>query len=84
MIEKEPGARLFAEAALVPLACGLILLDGWVVGGGAGLIIAAFVPLSLLLGVWFGLRENFAVTNRRIGCLGVLVVVLSLVFLVWA
>ncbi|TWP48889.1 hypothetical protein FKR81_26720 [Lentzea tibetensis] len=83
MTEKGTDARLFAEAALVPLACGLILLDGWVVGGGAGLIIAAFVPLGVLLGVWFGLRENFAVTNRRLGCLGVLIVVLALVLVVW-
>jgi hypothetical protein len=88
--DKGSDRRLFAEAALLPLMCGLTVLDGWVIGGFGGLLISLFIPMAVVLGIWFGMRETSRmtktapVTNGRIGCLGVYVAVLAVVFLIWA
>lgn len=74
--------RLIAEAALLPMACVLILVDAWLFWGFGGILLWSFIGLAPLLGVWFGLRENFPVTNRRLGVLAAIVAVLAIILVI--
>lgn len=72
--------RTVSQAALLVLGTGLTLLDGWVLGGVGGVVVAVFLAGFFLAG-YYGMSSEKPATNGRVLGLAACVVVTLLVFL---
>ncbi|GGU72298.1 hypothetical protein [Lentzea flava] len=77
---KGADVRTVLQAALLVLGTGLTLLDGWVLSGVGGVLVAAFAAAVFLGAYWTRAKESPATNGRVIG-LAVCVGVTLLVFL---
>jgi Na+/proline symporter len=72
--------RTVLQAALLVLGTGLTLLDGWVLGGVGGAVVAVFAA-AIFLGVYWTRTKESPTNNGRVIGLAVCVAVTLLVFL---
>ena len=72
--------RTVLQAALLVLGTGMTLMDGWVLGGVAGIVIAVIFA-AVFLFAYYAISKDSESTNGRITGLAVCVGVTLLVFL---
>jgi hypothetical protein len=77
---KGADVRTVLQAALLVLGTGVTLMDGWVLGGVAGVVIAVIFAVMFLFG-YYAVTKDSESTNGRIIGLAVCVAVTLLVFL---
>ncbi len=57
--------RTVSQAALLVLGTGMTLLDGWVIGGVGGVLVAVFAA-AIFLGVYRSKAKEKPATNGRV------------------
>ncbi|KJK53197.1 hypothetical protein UK23_00515 [Lentzea aerocolonigenes] len=72
--------RTVLQAALLVLGTGVTLIDGWMLGGVAGVVVATIFAALFLL-AYYSIRKNGPSNNGRVIGLAVCVGVTLLVFL---
>ncbi len=72
--------RIVLQAALLVVGTGVTVMDGWVLGGVAGIVIAVILAAGFLF-AYYSISKNSEPTNGRITGLAVCVGVTLLVFL---
>ncbi|MEU3647211.1 hypothetical protein AB0E59_27780 [Lentzea sp. NPDC034063] len=77
---KGADVRTVLQAALLVLGTGMTLLDGWVIEGSGGVVVAVFLVIVFLT-VYRSITKNGPLNNGRVIGLAVCVGVTLLVFL---